>query len=176
MVSIFLASLDFGGFTPRSQECSPPSSDYSSFTESSARLNVKSACNIGVNRFVELAMSPFPAKLIALVDRFPSEYPADEGNREALDLISGLCKRTKQRVPPSSWLVRRFPCSYFCAIWFQVQQLAPGLYGRERRRRFDCSHVPATIQRGEILTRTLFSSLLFFTWTLFRFVPYHSSI
>lgn len=63
---------------------------------------MKSVCNIGVNRFVQLIISPFPKKLTALVDRFPSEYPADEGNCEALDLVSGLSKRTKQRVPPSS--------------------------------------------------------------------------
>jgi len=57
------------------------------------KLNVKSVCNTGVNRFVQLVVPSFPTKLIAFVDRFPSEYLTDERNRETLDLVSGLSKR-----------------------------------------------------------------------------------
>lgn len=54
---------------------------------------MKSVCNTGVNRFVQLVVPSFPMKLIIFVDCFPSEYLTDERNREALDHVSGLCKR-----------------------------------------------------------------------------------
>lgn len=35
----------------------------------------------------------YPAKLMIFPDRFPSEYPADERNREEFDLVSGLTQQ-----------------------------------------------------------------------------------
>lgn len=35
----------------------------------------------------------FPTKLMMFADCFPSKHPADERNREALDLVSGFFKR-----------------------------------------------------------------------------------